>query len=69
MLQKAKYNDDVEVVHYATTAMVELQKDYEQELIRRRNAWDERRESDGRLFAYADVLEKYIDSGAPLKEI
>lgn len=63
VLQKAKYNDDVEVVHYATTAMVELQKDYEQELIRRRNAWDERRESDGRLFAYADVLEKYIDSG------
>lgn len=27
VLNKARMNDDVEVVHYATTAMVELQKD------------------------------------------
>ena len=63
VLQKAKFNDDVEVVHYATTAMVELQKDYEAELLRRREAWEERKESEERLYAYADVLEAYIDSG------
>ena len=63
VLQKAKLNDDVEVVHYATTAMVELQKDYEAELVRRREAFEERKESEERRRAYADVLEAYIGSG------
>lgn len=63
VLQKAKFNDDVEVVHYATTAMVELQKDYEEKTARRRRAWEENKDSEERLFSYAEVLEDYVDSG------
>ena len=63
VLQKAKFNDDVEVVHYATTAMVELQKDYEEKTARRRRAWEENKDSAERLFSYAEVLEDYVDSG------
>ena len=63
VLQKARYNDDVEVVHYATTAMVELQKDYEEELARRKSAWEEKRDSKQRLAAYAEILESYVESG------
>ena len=32
LLKKARMNDDVEVVHYAITAMVELSKDYDYRL-------------------------------------
>ena len=63
VLQKAKYNDDVEVVHYATTAMAELQKDYEEELTQRRTAWEEKPDSQKRLKAYAQILESYVESG------
>ena len=63
VLQKAKLNDDVEVVHYATTAMVELQKDYEEKTARRRRAWEANKDSEERLFSYAEVLAKYVDSG------
>ena len=63
VLNKARMNDDVEVVHYATTAMVELQKDYEAELQRRRQAWEDNRESRSRSAAYLQTLEAYVDSG------
>ena len=32
MLKQARMNDDVEVVHYAITGMVELSKEYESRL-------------------------------------
>ena len=32
LLEKARMNEDVEVVHYAITAMVELSKDYDSKL-------------------------------------
>lgn len=63
VLNKARMNDDVEVVHYATTAMVELQKDYETELQKRRQDWEEDRTSRSRLAAYLQTLEAYVDSG------
>ncbi len=63
VLMAAKSNDDSEVVHYATTAMVELQKDYEEELRQRRLDW-EADEGDWLLLdAYVRTLERYVDSG------
>ena len=38
LLKKARMNDDVEVVHYAITAMVELSKDYDYRL----QQWEKR---------------------------
>ena len=63
VLQKARYNDDVEVVHYATTAMVELQKDYEEELAMKKAAWESEPDSEQRQMVYSQVLESYIKSG------
>ena len=63
VLNKARMNDDVEVVHYATTAMVELQKDYEDRLQSERQAWDEEKSSPALSGAYLRTLETYIDSG------
>ena len=63
VLNNARRNDDVEVVHYATTAMVELQKDYEDRLQALRRAWEEDKSSQSRSGAYLQTLEAYVDSG------
>ena len=63
VLNKARMNDDVEVVHYATTAMVELQKDYEEQLKTEREAWEEEKDSPALSGVYLRTLEAYIDSG------
>ena len=59
----AKSNEDTEVVHYAATALTEIQKHYDlqfQALARRRSANPE----DGKLDdEYQTLLEKYIASG------
>lgn len=62
-LQEARMNDDTEVVHYAVTALAELQKEYQlrfQKLGRRleKNP-DERKAID----EYIELQEKYISSG------
>ncbi len=59
----AKSNSDTEVVHYAATALAELQKEYDlqfHEISARKAQFPEDREI-GRK--YQQVLEKYIDSG------
>ena len=63
VLNKARMNDDVEVVHYATTAMVELQKDYEEKLQVQRHAWEEKKDSTFVSDEYLQTLEAYVDSG------
>ncbi len=63
VLNKARMNDDVEVVHYATTAMVELQKDYEEQLKTERAAWEEEKDSPALSGVYLRTLEAYINSG------
>ena len=55
-------NDDTEVVHYATTAMVELQKDYETKLQKQKEAFA-LEEDAGLLDEYIQTLEKYVESG------
>lgn len=64
-LKEARLNDDTEVVHYAVTALTELQKDYDlkfQEL-------DWKMEKDPQngdlLDEYLDLLNKYLASGIP----
>lgn len=62
-LNRARMNDDVEVVHYATTAMVELQKDYEEKLRKQRLDWERKKDSPALYAAYRQTLEAYVDSG------
>ena len=62
-LTDAKTNDDTEVVHYAVTALVELQKEYDikfQKLIRERQ---EDPDDVTLKVAYQRLLEQYISSG------
>lgn len=63
VLNSARMNDDVEVVHYATTAMVELQKDYEEKLRKQRLDWERKKDSPALYAAYRQTLEAYVDSG------
>lgn len=62
-LQAARMNDDTEVVHYAVTALVELQKEYELKFqkIERRYAADP--EDQELLDEYIALVERYLASG------
>ena len=62
-LRAARSNDDTEVVHYATTALVELQKTYDDRMQRARAACqaDARDVAAARILA--SVLGAYIESG------
>ncbi len=62
-LYDAKANGDTEVVHYAATALAEIQKEFDlkfQEIDKRR---DENPEDTGIDKAYQHLLEDYISSG------
>lgn len=64
-LQEARMNDDTEVVHYAVTALVELQKNYEiqfQELEYRMKKAPEDQEP---VREYLKLMERYLASGLP----
>ena len=62
-LSTAKSNDDTEVVHYAVTALVELQKEYDLQFqaIGRELAVEP--DSEQLLGKYQRLLEKYLSSG------
>lgn len=62
VLDQARMNDDVEVVHYATTAMAELSKEFELKLQEFSNAYDENPDRAGLLDEYIEFLEQYISS-------
>jgi len=62
-LQTASVNDDTEVVHYAVTALIELQKEYDlkfQELERRRK---EKPDDIGLDREYLELMDRYLGSG------
>ncbi len=63
VINQARMNDDVEVVHYATTAMVELSKEYELRLQQFSADYAENPDKEGLLDDYIDFLEQYISSG------
>ena len=63
LLQKARENEDIEVTHYATTAIMEIQRDFELQIKRTEEAFheapDEQKAVEEHLFAIRD----YIKSG------
>ena len=63
LLKKARMNDDVEVVHYAITAMVELSKDYDYRLQQIERRYARHPEDPAVLAEYCDFLEEYLDQG------
>ncbi len=62
VLSQARMNEDVEVVHYATTAMVELSKDYELRLQEYSSEYARDPEKEGLLDEYIMFLEQYVSS-------
>ena len=63
VLNQARMNDDVEVVHYATTAMATLSKEYELKLQEFATRYAENPYQEGLLDEYIDFLHQYITSG------
>lgn len=66
LLRRASRNEDVEVVHYATTAMSELNKDYDLQLQRAEKRW---REDPRRLEEYLRALGEYLDKAMAPRRI
>lgn len=62
-LSKARLNDDVEVVHYATTAMAEFSKEYELRLQQYATRYAEDENNEALIEEYASYLSSYIGSG------
>ena len=60
LLNEAINNEDGEVVHYATTAMAELSKEYDAELRRLEKRYADDPENLETLRNYCDFLERYL---------
>lgn len=63
LLQEARLDDDIEVTHYASTAIMEMQREYELSLQKAEKEYDEDPDSPERLERYRKSLQRYIDSG------
>lgn len=63
LLQQARMNEDVEVVHYATTAMAELSKEYDLKLQKLEREYVKTPDDTEVLYAYCDFLGDYIAQG------
>nr|WP_241435817.1 hypothetical protein [Bifidobacterium catenulatum] len=63
VLSQARLNEDVEVVHYAATAMAQISAKEDLALQRCRNDYLQHRNSETVLERYCDALERYVNSG------
>lgn len=63
LLEKARMNDDVEVVHYAITAMVELSKDYDERLQKLERRYAAAPDDPQILDEYCEFMEEYLGQG------
>lgn len=63
VINQARLNDDVEVVHYAITAMVELSDEYESKSKLLRGKIEAEPDRSDYKDEYIDFLEEYIHSG------
>jgi hypothetical protein len=63
VLNIAKYNDDVETSHYATTTISKAQKDFQLSIQKLAVEVENNPDDLGLLSKYIETLEKYIDSG------
>ena len=64
-LRQAGRNEDTEVVHYAVTALVELRREFSNQLALRERELREAPEDVETLEAYAELEKRYLDSGLP----
>lgn len=63
LLHQARMNEDVEVVHYATTAMAELLKEYDFRLQKLEQDYAAHPEDEKALDKYCEFLRMYIEQG------
>ncbi len=63
VLNEARMNEDTEVVHYATTAMMELSKEYEFRLQKFAEMYAEEPDNNELLIEYRNYIEQYVYSG------
>ncbi len=63
VLNEARMNEDVEVVHYATTAMMELSKEYEFRIQKFAAMYADEPDNDELLTEYRNYIEQYVYSG------
>lgn len=63
VLNEARMNEDVEVVHYATTAMMELSKEYEFRIQKFAAMYADEPDNDELLIEYRNYIEQYVYSG------
>lgn len=62
-LSEARSNDDPEVVHYAVTALVEIQKEFDLKFQALGRELEERPDDEVLLRKYQNLLEQYLSSG------
>lgn len=62
-LQEASVNDDTEVVHYAVTALIELQKEFEQKLLKLERKRKHEPDNQEYREEYFYLVEQYVESG------
>ena len=63
ILNIAKYNDDVETSHYATTTIAKAQKDFQLSIQKLAVVVENNPDDRGLLDEYIETLDKYIESG------
>lgn len=63
LLKEARMNDDTEVVHYAVTALTELQKEYDLQFQELDWKIEQDPDNDGLLDKYFRLLKQYLSSG------
>lgn len=63
VLNIAKYNDDIETSHYATTTIAKAQKDFQLSIQKLAVAVESDPSNQALLDEYIETLEKYIESG------
>lgn len=69
LLKQARMNEDVEVVHYAITAMVELSKEYDYRLQKIEKKYTNDPDDPVILEEYCDFLKEYLSQGFMEKQM
>lgn len=64
LLRQARMNEDVEVVHYATAAMAELEKEYDLTLQKMEQRYSASPDDPRILEEYCEFLSRYLERGA-----
>lgn len=63
LLQKARLDEDIEVTHYASTAMMEMQREFELELQKAETEYRKNPDQYENVNQYLNILNRYLHSG------